>query len=121
MEFSPWTLFIDFGLAAMLLLVGQVLRARLRAAQKLFLPANIIGGILGLGLGASGLGWVPFSATIASYPGILIALIFVTLPFAAAPGARRALGRNVVELFAYSTLVILLQWGLGLAFWLDRG
>ncbi len=116
MEFSPWTLFIDFGLAAMLLLVGQVLRARLRAAQKLFLPANIIGGILGLGLGASGLGWVPFSATIASYPGILIALIFVTLPFAAAPGARRALGRNVVELFAYSTLIILLQWGLGLAF-----
>ena len=115
MEFTPWTLFVDIGLASLLLLVGQVLRARLRAVQKLFLPANVIGGGLGLVLGASGLGWLPFSTSIASYPGILIALIFVTLPFSAASGPRRAVGRNVAELFAYSTVVILLQWGLGLA------
>lgn len=115
MEFTPWTLFIDLGLASLLLLVGQVVRARLRVVQKLFLPANVIGGSLGLALGASGLGWVPFSASIGAYPGILIALIFVTLPFAAASGPRRAVGRNVAELFAYSTVTILLQWGLGLA------
>ena len=60
MEFTPWTLFVDLGLASLLLLVGQVLRARLRAVQKLFLPANVIGGGLGLVLGASGLGWLPF-------------------------------------------------------------
>ena len=28
MEFTPWSLFVDLGLAALLLLVGQVLRAR---------------------------------------------------------------------------------------------
>ena len=115
MEFTSWTLFIDLGLASLLLLAGQVLRARIRVVQKLFLPANVIGGGLGLALGASGLGWLPFSTTIGSYPGILIALIFVTLPFSAASGPRRGLGRNVAELFAYSTVVILLQWGLGLA------
>jgi ESS family glutamate:Na+ symporter len=116
MEFTPWTLFVDLGLASLLLLVGQVLRARVRLVQKLFLPANVIGGGLGLALDASGLGWVPFSAAIGSYPGILIALIFVTLPFSAARAPRRAIGKNVAELFAYSTTTILLQWGLGLAF-----
>jgi ESS family glutamate:Na+ symporter len=116
MEFTPWTLFVDLGLASLLLLVGQVLRARVRLVQKLFLPANVIGGGLGLALGASGLGWVPFSAAISSYPGILIALIFVTLPFSAARAPRQAIGKNVAELFAYSTTTILLQWGLGLAF-----
>ena len=116
MEFTPWTLLVDLGLAALLLLAGQIARAQLRPVQKLFLPASVIGGVLGLGLGAGGLGWLPFSGHIGAYPGILIALIFVTLPFAAAPAARRAVGRNVVELFAYSTLTSMLQWGVGLAF-----
>ena len=115
MDFTPWTLFVDLGLASLLLLVGQVLRARLRVVQKLFLPANVIGGALGLALGASGAAWLPFSGSISAYPGILIALIFVTLPFSAASGPRRSVGRNVAELFAYSTVTILLQWGLGLA------
>ena len=116
MEFTPWTLLIDVGLAALLLLAGQIARARLRPVQQLFLPASVIAGVLGLSLGTGGLGWLPFSGYVGAYPGILIALIFVTLPFAAAPAARRTVGRNVVELFAYSTLTSMLQWGVGLAF-----
>lgn len=114
MDFTAWTLFADLGLAAGLLLVGQLLRAHIRLLQRLFLPANVIGGGLGLALGPGGLGWLPFSAAIASYPGILIALIFATLPFVATAAPRRAVGKNVAELFSYSTATILLQWGLGL-------
>ena len=56
MEFTPWTLLVDLGLAALLLLAGQIARAQLRPVQKLFLPASVIGGVLGLGLGTGGLG-----------------------------------------------------------------
>ena len=116
MDFTPWTLFIDLGFISVLLLFGQLIRAKIVFVQKLFLPANIIAGALGLLLGPNGFDIIPFSDSISKYPGILISLIFASLPFASRDFSWRSARDTVGNLWAYSTITMLLQWGLGLSF-----
>ena len=116
MSFTPWTLFTDLGLVALLLLGGQLLRAKVPPVQRLFLPANVLAGLAGLALGPNGADILPFSDAIGKYPGILIALIFASLPFSSREFSRKSGRATVAELWSYSTLTILLQWGLGLLF-----
>ena len=54
MTISPWEVFADLGIAGLLLLTGLLLRSRLGVLQRLFLPASVIGGFLGLALGPNG-------------------------------------------------------------------
>ncbi|MBM3279059.1 MAG: sodium:glutamate symporter [Candidatus Handelsmanbacteria bacterium] len=117
MAFTAWDLFIDLGLAALLLLAGQWLRASLVIVQRLFVPASVLAGLAGLALGPGGFALLPFSTSAAKYPAILILLVFAALPFASRlPASTRTSRRDVVELGAYSVLCILLQWGLGVLF-----
>ena len=115
MASSAWLLFIDLGLAAALLLGGVLLRSRVSLLQRLFLPAAVLGGFLGLALGPNGAEWLPLSASFGSYPGILIALVFAALPFASAPRQHGVLSRRLAHLWSFSTVAILLQWGVGIA------
>src|SRR5699024_4233722 len=80
LEFLPWTLITDLGLIALLLLLGTILRAKVTIIQKIFLPASIIAGLLGLAFGPNGFNIIPFSDQIGTYPGILNAMIFGSLP-----------------------------------------
>ena len=56
MDFSPWVLFTDIGLISLLLLVGTIIRAKVKFIQQMFLPASIIAGLLALLLGPNGFG-----------------------------------------------------------------
>lgn len=116
MEFSAWSLFTDLGLISLLLVVGMVLRAKVKFIQKLFLPASIIAGILGLALGPNGLGWIPFSDAIGDYPGILIAVIFGSLPLTSPKINWAVIRDRVGGMWAYSQIVMILMWGAGLGF-----
>ena len=113
-DFTPWQLLVDFGFAAGLLLCGQLVRSKVVIAQRLFLPAGVIGGFFGLALGPNGAGVVPMSAAISIYPGLLIALVFATLPFSSAQVAFASLSRRVADLWTFSCVAILLQWGVGI-------
>lgn len=79
---SFWDVVLDFGLMSALILLGQFLRAKVKVLQELFIPASLIGGILGLILGPNGLGVMPFTSAFGSYSGVLIALVFAALPLA---------------------------------------
>ena len=116
MGFTAWTLFVDLGLAAVLLLVGQLIRAKVVFVQRLFLPANVVAGALALALGPNGAELMPFSQAIGVYPGILIALVFASLPFASTGSLLASNRRSVGELWSYSTATMCLQWGLGMLF-----
>lgn len=59
MSYSPWSLLSDAGLIAALLLVGTLLRARVRLFQRLMLPSSVMAGFLGLALGPEGWGCCP--------------------------------------------------------------
>lgn len=116
MNFSPQELLVDLGVVGILLLAGQIMRSKLRIVQRLFLPASVTGGCIGLVLGPNGAGLLPVSMAASSYPGILIGLVFATLPFASRFVRPRAVTGRIATLWAYSSLTILLQWGVGILF-----
>lgn len=116
MEFSPWDLFIDIGLISLLLLAGTIIRAKVTFIQRLFLPASIIAGLLALSFGPNGLGFLPFSNQMETYPGILIAVIFGTLPLLSPRIDWVAIKTRVGSMWSFSQLAMMLMWGGGLLF-----
>lgn len=116
MDFSPWVLFVDLGLISGLILIGNIIRARVKFVQELFLPASLIAGFLGLALGPNGLNFLPFSSNIGVYPGIFIALVFGALPLASEKVPFKEIVDRVGNLWAYSQIGMILQWGLGCLF-----
>lgn len=116
MEFSPWDLFTDIGLISLLLLAGTIIRAKVGFIQKMFLPASIIAGILALAFGPNGIGLLPFSDQMKTYPGILIAIIFGTLPLLSPRVDWNAIKTRVGSMWSYSQLAMVLMWGGGLLF-----
>lgn len=94
----------------LLLLIGKLLRAKLKPVQVLFLPASIIAGLLGLLLGPNALGIIPFSDQLAEYPEVLIAIIFAALPLGATFDLSSIAGR-VGALWSYSQAMYIMMWG----------
>ncbi len=79
-------LMINAGWLAVFLLVGKLLRAKIVFIQKLFLPASILGGFLGLALGPYVLGKTGVQIlpqemldTWSAFPGVLINIVFACL------------------------------------------
>lgn len=116
MEFSPWTIFTDLGLISLLLIVGTLLRAKVKLIQSLFLPAGIIAGMLGLLLGPNGTGLLPFSSLIGTYPGILIAIIFGALPLGAKKVPWKVISKRVGSMWSYAQFTTIVMWGGGALF-----
>lgn len=110
-DFTPWTLFVDLGIIASLMLVGKLMRVKIKLIQQLFIPPSLIAGFLGLALGPNGFGLLPLSPYLGTYAGILIAFVFGALPLAAqkSSGQKREIG----SMWAYSQSGMLLQWAFG--------
>ncbi|MDR9749798.1 sodium:glutamate symporter, partial [Paenibacillus taichungensis] len=83
-NFTIWALMIDISIISGLLLIGTILRAKVKWIQALFLPASMIAGFIGLAFGPSGVNVLPFSDQFSTYPGLLIAVIFAAIPIGAA-------------------------------------
>ncbi|UGB33232.1 sodium/glutamate symporter [Metabacillus sp. B2-18] len=116
MEFNAWSIFVDLGFVSILFLIGVILRSKVKFIQKLFLPAGIIAGLLGLLLGPNGVGFIPFSSQIGSYPGILIAVIFGALPLISPAVNWKVISKRVGSMWSYSQIVMICMWGGGLLF-----
>lgn len=81
-------LLISFSVLAGFLILGMILRAKIKFLQSLFLPASVIGGFIGLVLGPIVLGdyavvpipeeWLSIYALL---PGILIVPVVASVPF----------------------------------------
>ena len=70
---------LDFAIASLFIMVGQLIRAKVGLVQKFFIPASMIAGFIALALGSQGLNILPFSGSIGDYPGALIILIFAAV------------------------------------------
>jgi ESS family glutamate:Na+ symporter len=112
MQFTPWTLFTDVGIIAILLLVGTLLRAKVKLFQRYFIPPSLIAGFLGLALGSQGLNWLPLSDNLSTYASILIAFIFGCLPFTSRKNSKKN-ATNISKMWAYSQTGMLWQWAAG--------
>ncbi|MDR0960989.1 MAG: sodium:glutamate symporter [Mediterranea sp.] len=109
-EFSPWTLFLDAGIISALLLVGKLLRAHIPVIQKLFLPPSLLAGFIALLLGPNVLDLLPLSNSMGTYAGILIALVFSSIPFSS---THHSGGAHIRKMWSFSQSTMLLQWAIG--------
>ena len=109
--FSPWTLFVDIGIISLLLLVGKLMRVKIKWVQKLFIPPSLLAGFIGLACGPHGFDILPLSDQTGTYAGILIAFIFGALPLT----SQKAKGNNqeIGSMWVYSQAGLLLQWAFG--------
>lgn len=115
-EISIWSLLLDISIISSLLLLGTILRARIRWIQSLFLPASMIAGFIGLTLGPHSLNILPFSSQFDTYPSLLIAVIFAAIPIGAKKVNMKQILHRVREMWSYSMLLTLLMWGGGAFF-----
>ena len=74
-------LILHLGYLAAFLLLGQLLRAKFRILQNLFLPASIIGGVIALTLGPYTLRLIPqnVAQTWSVLPETLISIVFACI------------------------------------------
>lgn len=93
MEYTPYSLLVDVGWISMLLVVGNILRNRVRIFQQLLLPASMTAGLLGLIMGPEVLGWLGFSEHMGTYTTLLIAVVFASMAYSMDlnPNMNRAL------------------------------
>jgi len=110
-DFTPWTLFIDVGLISALLLIGKLMRVKLKFMQRLFIPPCLVAGFIALVFGPNGLDWLPLSEYTGTYASILIAFIFGCLPFTS--GSTKGQGSAIGVMWSYSQAGMLFQWGIG--------
>lgn len=75
-----WDVFVDVSWIGILILIGTVMRAKIRILQTFFIPASLLAGILAFVFGPNGLGWIPFSEWLPSYATVLVAVIFGAAP-----------------------------------------
>ena len=110
-NFTPWTLFVDIGIISLLLLVGKLMRVKIKWIQKLFIPPSLLAGFIGLACGPHGFDILPLSDQTGTYAGILIAFIFGALPLT----SQKTKGNNqeIGSMWVYSQAGLLLQWAFG--------
>lgn len=109
--FTPWTIVVDLGIISALMLLGKLIRVKVKGVQRFLIPPAVLAGIMGLILGPEVLGWLPLSGSLGTYAGILIAFVFAALPFTSTSKAREV--AKVKRMWGYSQGGMLLQWAFG--------
>lgn len=109
-DYTPYTLLTDIGWISILLIIGNVLRNRLKVLQALLLPAPITAGLLGLILGQEVLGVIHWSDQVGTYTTLLIAVVFASMAYSMNLGGSVASGAR--SMWGYSTAMFMGQWGI---------
>lgn len=94
MEFTCYSLLIDFCYMSGLLLAAQYIRSKLKPLQNFYIPASLLAGVFGLILGPQVLNVISWSTEAASYPYLLICVIFAAIFLGKTNGKK---GRSVVS------------------------
>ncbi|WJY90568.1 sodium/glutamate symporter [Corynebacterium confusum] len=110
-EFSAYSLMLDVGWISLLMVIGNVLRHKVKFIfQDLLLPAPITAGLLGLLVGPEVLGWINFSDALGDYTSLLIAVVFASMAYSMEVGGSMRKGAR--NMWGFSTMMFTGQWGL---------
>lgn len=105
------------GLLSIFLLIGFVMRAKLRIFQKTFMPASVIGGFLLLILGPIGFGVLPISEEWIKIwsliPGILIVPVVTATPLGLRIGGKGTSLKPALPLLFVMFTIYFLQNAIG--------
>lgn len=100
-NFDVYSFLLDFAFASGFILIGQLLRSKLKFFQYYFVPASLIAGFIGLAVGPRGMGWIPFSGQFGSYSGMLIVLVFVSIGLRGFEISKKGIREDVERLGSY--------------------
>ncbi|MBA7539346.1 Sodium/glutamate symporter [subsurface metagenome] len=100
-NYNVYSFLLDLAFASGFVLIGQLLRAKIKFFQSFFIPASLIAGFLGLILGPRGFGFVPFSDKMGSYSGMLIVLVFVSIGLRGFKISREGFKKDVERIGSY--------------------
>lgn len=112
---TVYTVLMDFAFASILILVGQLLRAKVPLIQKFFIPSSMLAGFLGLFLGPQFLNVLHYSDSISSYTSVLMIPIFAAIGingFKIDKQTMRNEGERVLGYGLYKAAQSALQWWL---------
>lgn len=116
---TVYDFFIDFAIASVLILVGQLIRAKVKLFQEFFIPASMIAGFLGLFLGKQFLNILPYSDSIGSYAGVLIIIVFAVVGLNGfTSGGKESSGavvKRVASFTMYRFVIFFIQFVFGIA------
>ena len=104
------SLFHDMMIISLLLIGGFIIRSFCSPLQKLFLPASIVGGILGLILGPQVLGWIVIPESFPQFNGVMMRVIMTCVVFGVTVNASRLLEHMdyaLANVFLYGSQMIL--------------
>lgn len=76
MDYSAYSFVCDMAYMSLLLIISQIIRSVVRPLQKLYIPASVIAGTLGLILGPQVMNIIAWSDEIGSYAYLFICVIF---------------------------------------------
>lgn len=110
---------LDFAIASLFIMMGQLIRAKVKFVQRFFVPASMIAGFIALALGSQGFNILPFSESIGSYPGLLIIIVFSAVGingFTISKDNIKAEVDRVGSYFSYKILAQAIQFSLPVLF-----
>ena len=106
---------LDLSIAGAMMFIGQLLRAKVRLFQELFIPASMIAGFLGLFLGKQFLNILPFSDSIGSYSYLLVMIVFAAVGIEGVK-FNKAEGERIGSMFNYKMAVFFIQFSIPVLF-----
>ncbi|WP_020008219.1 sodium/glutamate symporter [Salinicoccus albus] len=110
------TLLFYTACLGILLLIGVIIRIKLKIFKRLIIPASLIAGFIGLILGPHILGLIPVEMmdTWSGYAGVLIAIVFAPMLIGIEINVKRFKETQAVSQLMYSWGTSLIQWGIPL-------
>ncbi|WP_051532670.1 sodium/glutamate symporter [Fusobacterium perfoetens] len=76
MQFTAWSMLLDFCIMSGLLFIAQMMRSKIKFLQNYYIPSSLVAGFLGLFGGPQFLDILPFSNQTGSYAYLLVCVLF---------------------------------------------
>jgi len=105
-----YDIFYDFCIAGLFLFVGQLLRSKVKLLQQFFIPAGLVGGIIGFILGPQLIGLYNYSDSAGDYAGLLVVVIFAALGYYGIQLTKGS-GERILSLGIYELAMMTIQAG----------
>ena len=109
-----WDVFNDLCIMSVLLLIGQILRAKIKFFQKLLIPSALIAGFIALILGPKGYNILKLSSSFGTYAAVLIVVIFASTPIGDKPDKEATSSSTIGGMFFNITGIAVLQYAVGM-------
>lgn len=104
------SLYQDIMIMSLLLMAGFVIRSYCKPLQKLFLPASVIAGVIGLLLGQQALGVITIPESFSEFNGIMMRIVMtcVVLGISVTAKEMRAhMDYALANIFLYGTQILI--------------